>query len=213
MCFSANVSISTYIIGMIGSIILLFQGYIPEGIIYIWVIQMQLIEFVLWKTIPNNNKYSCILPSLNIITTKLGIIINHLEPIVLWLAIILFSKKVLPNIIHIVLILFIIVSILYTLQVLKVNECTIVTDKSYPHLQWNWNHGTSAAYYYIFFLLVLLILCIFGLERGFVNAFIVLFSFLISWAIYGEKHSVGAMWCFAASFGPWILIFAYTYFY
>lgn len=212
MCFSANVSISTYIIGMIGSIILLFQGYIPEGIFFIWVVQMQLLEFFLWKTLPLENKNICIIPSLNKTTTKIAVIVNHLEPIVLWLAIIFFSKKVLPNIIHIILILFILISILYTIQVLEVTECTTVTDTSYPHLHWKWNRGMNAGYYYLFFVCILMILCIFGLERGYINAFIILFSFLLSWIIYGEKHSVGAMWCFAASFAPWILIVIYTYF-
>ena len=212
MCFNAQISLSTYIIGIVGSSILFYQGYKAEAIFYFWVIQMQLIEFFLWMTIQSQNHSQCILPSINKLTTKLAIVINHMEPIILWVAILLFSKISLPNVVHIIVILFIIVSIFYTLNVFKIKECTTVTDDSYPHLHWKWNHGPNHIIYYSLFVIVLLLLSLFGLERGYINALLVIVSFMISCLIYAEKHSAGALWCFAAAFAPWILIFVYNYF-
>ena len=50
---------------------------------------MQLIEFLLWMTVKSDNKKTCSSPKTNKLISKIGIIINHLEPIVLWLSILI----------------------------------------------------------------------------------------------------------------------------
>ena len=35
---------------------------------------------------------------------------------------------------------------------------------------------------------------------------IIAVSFALSLVLYRDKHAVGAMWCFAAALGPWILL-------
>jgi hypothetical protein len=101
MCYNANVSLGTYIIGMIGSIYLYTLNYIPESILYTFVIQMQLIEYFLWKN------QEC--KKTNEITTKLGIIINHLEPIAFYIGILLFSIKTLPLFVHVMVLIYMII--------------------------------------------------------------------------------------------------------
>ena len=211
MCFNKEVSLTTYIIGMIGAFILYQKKYIPEALFYGWVIQMQLIEYFLWKNQPCD-KTNNLNNKDNISTTKYGILVNHLEPVVLWIAVIFLSKKILPMRVNYFMILFIIITILYTINALKNIECTTITDQSKPHLHWKWNREKLSGIYYGIFLLALVLVSYYGLEKGKINALIVFISFMVSYYIYGDKHSVGAMWCFMAAFVPWVLLFLYKYF-
>jgi len=208
MCFNEQVSLGTYIIGLIGVILLYKNNYIPEAIFYAWVIQMQLIEYFLWKNQPCQGESEEINKKISVV----GIIVNHLEPIVLWIAVLLFGKK-LPKSINMLMLGFVIATVLYTKNSLDENECTTVTPESSPHLFWKWNkdektHGA----YYLYFLIALVVLSLYGLkENGMNNAVIIFLSFILSIIIYGKKHTVGAMWCFAAAFGPFILLFLNKY--
>jgi len=201
MCFNAPVSLTTFLIGIIGSLRLFYLNYKAEAIFYAWVVLMQLIEFFLWRNQPCNKT--------NLILTNIGMLINHLEPIALWVGIILFSKKELPSFVNILLLLYLVLTIYYSKVFFNKNkiECTTETPESSPHLHWKWNYGQSYVIYYAYFLFCLVILSIFGLSNGTINAFIVVASYLISYAIYADKHSVGAMWCFFAAFGPWVIPF------
>ena len=98
MCFIAPVSLTTFLIGIIGSLRLFYLNYKAEAIFYAWVVLMQLIEFFLWRNQPCNKT--------NLIVTNIGMLINHLEPIALWVGIILFSKKELPTFVNILLLIY-----------------------------------------------------------------------------------------------------------
>ena len=230
MCFNEKVSLSTWVTGMAGSAVLYKLDKLPEAIFYGTVIQMQLVEYFLWKNQPEDNISTistkctkCQLPKTNLCNntnktvTKVGTVINHMEPIMLFSGILLFSKKQLPISIIIFMILFIVVSIGYTSFIFNNandNEsmgCSIVTDDSSPHLNWQWNHNEYNNIYYIIFLITLIILSIFGLEDGKFNAIITFISYLISYNIYNDTKSTGAMWCFMAAFAPWLIILRTLY--
>jgi hypothetical protein len=207
MCFNAEVSLVTYFTGLIGAALLFKENYRPEAIFFAWVIQMQLIEYFLWKNQPCNELTNIN----NVNTTKFGIIINHMEPIILWLAILYLSKKKLPSAINYFMLIFILITIVYSINSLKKIECTTVTDKSSPHLHWKWNFEKYGKFFYALFVLALVLLSYYGLEKGKINSFVIFISFLISYYVYKDKKSVGAMWCFIAAFGPWILLLLYKY--
>ena len=216
MCFNAPVSLFTYIFGMYFSYILYVKGFKAEALFYGWVIQMQLIEYFLWKNQPSclvqaRTKSGCsrtphddIITENNIFISKIGIFINHLEPIVLWLAILYFYGR-LPNSINYIMILFCIFTFYYTKNAIESNEYTIVTPESEPYLHWKWNYENNHTYYYIYFLISLILLSLYGLQKGYVNASIIIISYTISYLIYEKKHAIGAMWCFAAAFAPLLL--------
>jgi hypothetical protein len=194
MCFNDRVSILTYIIGMIGCINLYFNLDLKvEAIFFAWVIQMQLIEYFLWTNQSCNQE--------NINVTKTGIIINHLEPIVLWVAILVLSKYNLPTYVNILMTIFLLATYLYTTTVFT-DECTMKEGK---HLVWKWNMGEYANYYYIFFLICMNLLLINGVDNGTKLAIMSTISYAISIMIYGSEKSIGAMWCFFAAFVPWII--------
>jgi hypothetical protein len=205
MCYNKEVSIITYFFGIINSYKLFELGYKPEGIFYAWVIQMQLIEYFLWKNQPCIEHNTI---EINKKITTTGMFVNHLEPIILWLGILYYYPKNLSKNINIFMIIFVIASIIYTFNIK--NECTTVSEQSKPHLHWKWNNGNYSNVYYIYFLLTLVILSLYGLPRGYINASIVTISFGLSYYIYGDRKSIGAMWCFVASFAPFLLQILYT---
>jgi len=220
MCYNENVSLLTYLTGITGSAALLTQNKIPESLFYGWVVQMQLVDYFLWKNQPcqitEKNKIcnkeeivNC--NKANNYTTGAGVIINHLEPLVLFTGITLFSKKKLPISIIILFCLFMIIISIYTVNIFtnknNDNLCTTVSNESNPHLHWKWNSEQYNVIVYVLFLIMLVALSYFGLENGHINAAIVLIGFLISLKVYGNKRSTGAMWCFMAAFAPWILYF------
>ncbi len=197
MCHNAPVSILTYLFGMSGSIYLFNQNYIVESIFFIWVIQMQLIEFFLW------NNQNCNSDNINV--SKLGLVINHLEPIILWIAILLYSSKTLPNYINLFMLVFIYFTINYTTYSIEKQNCTLVTEQTKPHLYWSWNNQKGSIEYYQLFIVALNLLCFFGLENGITSAMIMNVGYTISYILYKDKNTVGAMWCYYAALAPWFL--------
>lgn len=209
MCFNQQVSLATYMIAMTGTYQLYKQNLLPEAIFYGWVAQMQLLEFFLWKFQPCN-----VTPDItnnNVYVSKIANIVNHLEPFALWFAIIYFSNVKLSQNMNSYMYIYAFLTILYTYNVLTTTECTTVSEKSKPHLHWKWNNGPYYVQFYTIFLITLVLLSYYGLQypRNIINAGIILISYFLSYSIYGDKHSVGAMWCFAAAFAPWVLLFLY----
>lgn len=202
MCFSKEVSLMTYIIGLMGSKLLYDKGYEIEAVFYGWVIHMQLIEFFLWKYQPcsqyvqQNNQ-----------VTKTGLIVNHLEPTILWLAILYFSK--LPFQMNWFMIIFSILTVLYLKQGYHKTHCTTVAEDTKPHLNWEWNRYKYYYPYYFLFLISLLMLFYTGLpgRRGKINAAVLLASFMLSYVIYKGKNVVGSMWCFFVILAPYCVLY------
>ena len=208
MCFNAEVSLSMYVIGTIGYIMLYLRGYAAEAMLYACVIQMQLIEYLLWINQEN--------VVMNKLVTKLGILVNHIEPIVFWIGIKTFGIR-LPQWVDAMMIGYIICTLVYTHHVLvwNVTEETRVSEESKPHLHWKWNEGRGHGMFYIYFLIILYVLSVYGLPKtngqNMKHGLVVFVSFMSSYALYGSKHSVGAMWCFMAAFVPWILPLLYNF--
>jgi hypothetical protein len=211
MCFNANVSIATYVIGMIGCFVLYRDKYIPEAIFLALVIQMQLVEYFIWRNQPCNIESNKTGVEVNKMATRMGIIINHLQPFVLWLAIVMLSPMALPNWMHYLIVLYALMAIYYTNGVLNTLECTTVSAKSAPHLHWKWNEGTFNVPFYSTYLALFVLLSFYGLKHGEVSAFVSLVSYLVSYMIYKDTHAFGSVWCFSAAFAPWLLVGVFRY--
>ena len=186
---------STYLIGMFGSL-LLYQKNEALGAFYMTVVHMQLIEFLLWSC------QTC--SSLNATTTKAGILINHIEPLVLYAMLF----RVLPWPVHAIAVLYTLMTIKYTAKAFRKPSCTTVTPESAPHLQWQWNYEDGNGMYYVLFLTFLIVTSIYGLPKdlGMIHAVVLFVTFAFSKAIYGRQKATGALWCFFAAFVPYIML-------
>jgi hypothetical protein len=196
MCFNEQVSITTYIVGIIGCINLYFNYNLKvEAIFLAWIVQIQLIEYFLWTN------QSCNQDNINV--TKVGIIINHLQPVVLWFSILLLSTYELPDYVNGIMVVYLLFTYFYTKNVF-LDKCTL---KEKNHLIWQWNLGEYKEIYYLFFLLCIDLLLINGVDNGKIFAILATVSYILSVIIYGNEKSIGSMWCFFGAFIPWILPF------
>jgi hypothetical protein len=201
MCYSANVSLITFLIGITGSGLCFNVGtveYKIVGIFFAFVVLMQLIEYLLWK--------HQICDSYNQNLTKTAMIINHLQPIILIACIFLFNKQnVSPKMLCLLVFYTVIIS-LYSFNFLKSSSCTLKSSTpGNSHLIWDWNGLKYSNLVYAIFLVSLILIGIWGFpttSSGVLFAAICFFSFMISRFIYGKQGVIGAVWCFFAAFAP-----------
>ena len=204
MCFSAEISLITFIVGIIGSLLCISLGKPIDKIIgyyFIFVSLMQCIEYLLW------NHQKC--DNYNRFLSILGMVLNHLQPIVLGLLILYFNKNVSTKIMYIIMFLYLCIIIPYSIQFLnnKKLECTIKTSKNH-HLIWIWNNMFFAYKIYLIFLLTLCFLIYFGFPNRykFIAILVTLISFGTSQFFYYKEGVMGSLWCF------YILFITYIYY-
>lgn len=208
MCYNKTTSITTYVIGSLASLYLIFKKDVMEykiiGAFFLYVIQMQMIEYLLWVHRVKCDKY-------NINISTIGSILNNLQPIVLYLLIRYFNKNISEEnkkFIDILISVYIVNLLLYSSNIYPM-ECTTLDNSN--HLYWKWNHKHNAFLFYIIFVLVLVLLNYFGFVYPFNIFFAIIFlgSFLISKYMYKDTKAVGAIWCWYAALAP-VFIFLFN---
>ena len=189
MCFSKEVSLVTFILGLFTSY-LCYSVNTPEykiiGLFFAFVILMQGIDYLLWE------HQQCDDLNKNISTT--GMLLNHLQPIILFILKNVYLKT--SKVEVFVLIVYLMFIIPYSLQFIKDKKCTEKSKNN--HLLWKWNGLDYAEIVYIIFLITLVILSSFN--KSF--SLIIFLSFFLSYFIYHNETVVGNMWCFFAVFAP-----------
>ena len=189
-------------IGIIGAILCLTLNTSTDTLVALFfgfVSCMQAIEYVLWKNQECNK--------INKIITVIGMVLNHLQPIVLSILILLLNNNLSNTTRQIIIlstIIYAIVISVYSYQFTLDNDgCTLKNE--YNHLEWDWNGMKYKNMVYIFFLFMLIFLFYTGTpnkKSGIILSIISLFSYLISYFIYKDQKVVGSLWCLFASFTP-----------
>ncbi len=206
MCFSPMASISTLIIGLSGAY-LCYSLNTPTdklvGLFFGFVSLMQGIEYLLWENQKCNGN--------NKLISLLGMILNHLQPVILTVLILLLNKNLDKNTKNKIIgftSIYIIIITFYSFQFFNEKQCTIKNIHS--HLEWRWNDMEYREYVYLLFLFTLIYLFLIGTPNkkyGKILAAITLISYLISFFIYKDQQVIGSMWCLFASFAPVIWYF------
>jgi hypothetical protein len=202
MCFSAEVSFTTFLLGITGSALLVNLGRADDKILGFFlgfVSLMQGLEYLIWK----NQKRDAVNQQLTIT----AMILNHLQPIVLGVLVLFFNPKTgyRPIILGILAIYAVLIT-LYSLQFFK-DPANLYTIKGEKHLEWNWN---GLPYFNEMYAVFLLTLCIVGMGipyQWFPFSFVVYacVSYLTSWHIYRSEKVVGGLWCFWTSLLPFLI--------
>lgn len=201
MCFNSNASAVSFITGMTCSVVLLYYN-VPLAIFYMFVSLMQLYDFIFWNNLEKN--------TINHTTTKIAMISNNIQPIVLAIATYVFKKKLGP--------ISLALTVLYTLIVIPYTaynwnnvQYTLVSKKSYPSLYWEWLQQRHGAIVYSIYLITTS--CIFLENFAFpVNILVtILFymTYVISYLTYYKTSSIGRMWCYFAGFVPLFVMMFY----
>jgi len=205
MCFSARSSIISFTVGIVGALLCTTLGTVSDRIVGFFlgfVASMQGIEYLLW-THQECDDY-------NRLVSKIGMILNHLQPIVLGIVLLYLNSNNMNN--HFILLLmaaYLFVIVPYSQQFLDNPdiECTVKRDDN-EHLRWRWNEMENYQFVYIFFLMTLVGLCLLGFpkfEYGMYGAIVTMFSFLTSTIFY--SNAVGALWCYYTVYVPIIYYF------
>jgi len=207
MCFNYKVSLLTFIIGTLFSIILMKYGnkkYAIEnkvtGIFFIFIACIQLMDFLFW--IDLQNKYG-----INKITSILGPILNVAQPNILYLIKYFYYKPDIFSLQHsnlpitilniLYFIFFIIIYITYLSNDLH------ITKVYNGHLKWPWIKYSNAYYYLILFALNIFYLFNFNYA---VVLFIITYVLLYISVKY-FYYNAGELWCFFGAFIPILMYF------
>lgn len=206
MCFSPEVSLATFSIGIIFSILSWSLGKAYDKIVggfLGFVSLMQGIEFLLW------NHQKC--DSTNKELSVTGMWLNHLQPIVLGALILWLSPRTEhKGWIWLVMGLYLLMIIPYSLQFQNKMDLQCTTKhEGDPHLIWNWNYMPTATFVYDMFLLAFISIALLGMPGkggGVVFALVAYFTYTTSKFLYPRDY--GSMWCFYTAFIPMIYYFA-----
>lgn len=204
MCYSAQISLLTFSIGF-GFSALLTQSGLKFHRLLGWflgyVSLMQLIEYLLW------NHQIC--DDYNKSISILGMVLNHLQPVILAILTGSFYFKQIPVLIGVV-IAYLTVIIPYSLQFTSDLQCSMQQCGSTdPHIVWNWNTLKHSNFVYLVFLaaFVLVGLCGMPSNSGAMFASVAVFSYTLSALIYDRKV-MGSLWCFWTAFMPAVIYLA-----
>jgi len=208
MCFTPQASIIAFSLNLIGCFTLSLSprdDLRQLGKFFFFVGLMQIWDFIFWHTQTAKRA------SINKVTTRVAILSNHLQPIVLWY---LFRDRV-GHKTRALLGVYCIVSLIYTIMSFK----SVKRTMAYPcgsdaegspcrrkSLHWSWNHlekytGASLVMYGSFHALMHAV-AISALPRSL--ALLMLFIQYGTFAMGGlvKKEDIGRFWCFFAALIP-----------
>ena len=211
MCFNYKVSLLTFTVGTIFSILLMNYGnpiYRTEnkatGLALIFISLIQFMDFLFWIDIDNKI-------GINKVTTIAGPILNVCQPTILYLIKLFYYQ---PNILSLqnynlpiaglniaYFIYFITVYVRFLL-----ND-KLVTSTQDGHLKWPWLKYTNPYPYLVLF--AINIFYLFNFTYGLVLFSILYFFLYISKKYF--KYSAGELWCFFGAFVPLIMFFLSFY--
>lgn len=202
MCYSAEKSLETLIINHISGILLHYTYDPIMGIFLLYVGFMQFFDYMFWKNQEKN--------AINYWFTKIAMITNNTQPIILALCISYFTGSWLYFYEFIIVFVYSIITLFYSIYSWYQIDYTLVTNKSSPGLYWQWNYLYGGINFYLLFLITLCTLFYrFTYPINYVYIFLSIFSFVLSWYKYKTHKSVGRMWCFFAGYLPIFVIILY----
>ena len=196
MCFSKSVSLFTFIIGFVSSIICLMSKnstYKILGLFFLNVIMVQFTEYLLWSHLECDDYNKKI--------ARLQVLIINFQPIILFIGIMIFNKNIKnKKVLLATIITYLLIIIPYTINTIKKNDCDVRCEET-GKLDWNWTNYPETGFIYLFFAIIIGILGFYGLPM-FNKLFPILTvgSYLMSGLIY--KSNSGTMWCFFGALMP-----------
>ena len=198
MCYDIQTSLFALFINIISCFTLFL--YTPNkqlkaiSLFFLFVGFMQFWDSVFWTYDASTliNKYS----------TKMAMIWNHMEPIILALLICYYINPLtLPS--KIILLIYTISIIIYSLNGWNKLKGTEATKDTCGSLYWEWNYMPGTVFVYTIFLICLIVLSLqFKDWIKWLTIFIIIFTFFFSFYKYNINSSVGRFWCYFAAFSP-----------
>ncbi len=205
MCYTSEASAYSFIVGITVSSYLYTQPSsdlkIIGGIFFL-VSFMQLFDYVFWRNQPPWKTKNL---ETNILFTKLAVIVNNIQPLVLAYLIYKYKGSIKgEKLVY----LYGLVMVLFMMNNWKLIDTTPTTVGKDGSLYWSWNHWEYSGYFYMFFLGMLLYLSYYNLSAPYntVLPSIILLLYIVTYFKYGVEV-YGRFWCFFAPFIPLVFLF------
>ena len=224
MCWSAKTSLTSFILGYCICSILLIRNRPYDrfwGLFFMFVITMQLLEFLIWLDQPKKGTSDCSTGKyrgkLNNVASQIAVYQNLLQPVALMILIIIFYQKekllVSKTVLIVSMTIYMIILLIWTCKktMFKKILCTIPCQKSCNthHLQWQWLRPSIAGWIIWTFYFVMLIVGLLSITKTISGAGLgvfLLLSLLIASFVYPFKRAAGSWWCVMAVVGPLVKI-------
>lgn len=201
MCFNYKVSLFTFILGVIFSVLLIKTGNIENqvtGIFMIFISFIQFMEFLFWIDINNTI-------GINKITTIIGPILNAGQPTILYLIKYFYYKPDVFNFVGLLNLLYFIYFIIVYITFLSTDK--LITTGKNGHLSWPWIKYYNSFLYSLVF--IINIFYLFDFKYALILSSLI-YLFLFISAVY-FKYNVGELWCFFGAFIPLIMYIVSIY--
>jgi hypothetical protein len=211
MCYNSQDSLNAYLINLVSCIILFNKSSNTDmkiaSIFFLFVGQMQILDYIFWE----NNECS----SINKLTTKIAILFNHLQPIVLFLLFNYYNYEQ-TTISKIILLLYTLFVIDYTIKLWPEENCEIEINEKVCYslpladlsiIKWKWNSQPNSYVIYTLFLVYLFSASFNFKNYKYLYCMSSIGSFLIGSKIPKLNIGLGRAWCYIASFSPLFFLF------
>lgn len=188
MCFSEKASLIALVTGLTSSLLCYSVGkpdYKIVGLFFAFVTLMQVVEYLLWR--------HQVCDAYNKMVSFVGMLLNHLQPVVLFTLLWYFNK---PTDIR-VLLVYLLFIIPWSLRDVG---CTLKGHDS--HLVWDWNQQRHRHIVYGVFVITMSLMAYKGL--GSYAALYVLVTHILTHLVYPSSYSIGSLWCFFVVVSPLI---------
>jgi hypothetical protein len=194
MCWNASVSLNTFVFGVFALLFSYFNSdiKIPNAIIYLSVIIMQLIEYFVWsKTFSNR------------LLSQIAFLVIIFQPIFRILSI---EER--PELIPYLLVAYIIfIIIVYTIIIpLNTIDFSMVPSKN-GHLAWKW----AACNLLIIFIWYMFLSSNLIIDKYYLTFILLTIFLIISMILYKDTQTWGSMWCWACNIASFYFILSVFY--
>lgn len=202
MCYNEKASLYSFVTGMASSCILAYYNPVV-AFFFAWISCMQLFDYIFWRNLTKN--------TLNYATTKVAILFNNLQPIVLALLIVFLGKQKLRPLSVFLISLYICIAVALTFISLKQVDYTLVTEESAPSLYWKWNYMPYGNILYLLFILSVVSMFVqhFRWPLNFILTATSITTFIYSFTKFKKHRSIGRMWCHINGYVPLIIVIFY----
>lgn len=210
MCYSLDVSRNSFFINMFSCLILYNYNSTNKNskilsLFFLFVGLMQLYDWIFWS---NQDITHTKQMAVNYFFTKMAMISNHLQPIVL-ATLLLYYNKSLKNLSIFFVILYSLFMYYYTSNIYNSIDYTLkhkinVHNTQRVSLEWKWNEGSDNFIVYSVYLMTLGVLSYQNFKTP-LNIILVLINFL-SFFLFNNGSDIGRFWCNYSSYISVILL-------
>jgi hypothetical protein len=204
MCWSFEASLSTFVIGIFGCILLyLRNNHLDRQVAYFmfWILSMQGLEALMWYD------KDCKM-GINQVASKLSMIQNLVQPLLVGFIFYQFYSNENKKIVKLLQILYLVSTglFLYYLYPKMLNSNFFCSKPNINNnLEWNWT-GPNLSKFWKVFLIVIFLSFLLIKNKGFAYMFAGYFALtlLYSWLLYKNTKAFGCWWCILAVGAPYL---------